>query len=302
MLNTQIKLILLIVTMGFHLDSGAQSLALSFDDGFNPSTQKHAAQWNADLLAHLAESQVKAVFYVTGSRIDSEEGINLVTDWGQQGHIISNHSYSHSNLNSNKITLKQFIVDVEKNERLLTTLPGWQKRFRFPYLKAGNTVEKRDGFRQWLMSHHYKPGAVSIDASDWYYNSRFSKWLKHNADQDPSVFRDAYLEHLWDRATYYEALSKTIFNRSSKHVLLLHTNRINAAFLPDIINMFRSKGWDIISPEEAYEDPLYSMNPDTLPAGESILWSLAKQKNIPDLRYPAEDAVYEKPILDSLGL
>jgi hypothetical protein len=44
------------------------------------------------------------------------------------------------------------------------------------------------------------------------------------------------------------------------------------------------------------------MTPAVLPAGESILWSLAKQARVPHLRYPAEDDVYEKPILDKLGL
>jgi hypothetical protein len=69
-----------------------------------------------------------------------------------------------------------------------------------------------------------------------------------------------------------------------------------------MIHMFRSKGWTIISPAEAFSDPLYSMTPAVLPAGESILWSLAKQARVPHLRYPAEDDVYEKPILDKLGL
>ena len=66
--------------------------------------------------------------------------------------------------------------------------------------------------------------------------------------------------------------------------------------------MFRDKGWTLVSPDEAYADPLYAMTPNILPAGESILWSLAKQSGASGLRYPAEDDVYEKPILDGLGL
>jgi hypothetical protein len=46
---------------------------------------------------------------------------------------------------------------------------------------------------------------------------------------------------------------------------------------------------------------VYKSQPDILPAGESVLWALAKQHNLPGLRYPAEDDVYEKPILDRLG-
>jgi len=53
--------------------------------------------------------------------------------------------------------------------------------------------------------------------------------------------------------------------------------------------MFRDKGWTLIDSEAAFNDPVYNMRPDTLPAGEcdeSILWALAKQTGVPGLRYP----------------
>ena len=143
---------------------------------------------------------------------------------------------------------------------------------------------------------------MSIDASDWYYNTRYIAWRQTHPTDDPAPFRTAYLNHLWNRASYYESLSQLVLHRSAQHVLLLHMNRINADFLPDLIDMFRDKGWTLVSPDEAYADPLYAMTPNVLPAGESILWSLAKQSGASGLRYPAEDDVYEKPILDGLGL
>jgi hypothetical protein len=79
-------------------------------------------------------------------------------------------------------------------------------------------------------------------------------------------------------------------------------NAINASFLPDVLAMFREKGWKAVSAMTAFEDALYATAPVVLPAGESIVWSLAKQSAIPGLRYPAEDSVYEKPLLDALGL
>jgi len=278
----------------------AQNIAFSFDDGFDPRTQESAAQWNAALLDGLAQSDVKAIFYASGSRVDSPEGLSLVSDWGIRGHDVSNHTYRHFSLGSN--LLEDFIADVEKNEALLINQPGWVKRLRFPYLKEGRTAEKRDGFRQWMTDHGYQSGAVSIDASDWYYSNRYEAWAANHPTEEPAAFRLAYLNHLWDRASYYDGLSQSIFNRSINHVILLHTNAINAAFIADVIAMFRAKGWNIISPDEAYSDPVYATVPNALPAGESILWSFAKQNEMPDLRYPAEDAEYEKPVLDSLGL
>ena len=280
----------------------AQNLALSFDDVPNPNSQLQASEWNAAILKSVSKAGIKSIFYVAGRRVDSPEGLSLVSDWGVDGHSVANHTYSHISLAPDKRSLESFISDVERNEELLKDIPGWTKRFRFPYLKEGRTAEKRDGFRRWMADHGYGTGAVSIDTSDWYYSNRYVAWLEGHAQEDPSIFRDAYLEHLWNRASHYDSLSQSIFDRSANHVILLHTNAINAAFLTDIIAMFKSNGWNIISPEEAYKDPLYSELPEVLPAGESVLWSLAKQNEVIGLRYPAEDGVYEKPILDALGL
>lgn len=280
----------------------AQTLALSFDDGFDPRAQPQAATWNAAMLDALAYAEVRAILFAAGQRVDTPDGLALLEAWGDAGHGIANHTYRHISLGPAKTTLDAFIADSERNEALLKPLPGWTRRFRFPYLRAGDTDDKRDGFRAWMAARDYGSGAVSIDASDWYYDLRWRAWRIAHPDADPAPFRDAYLAHLASRAAYYDGLSQQVLRRSVKHVLLLHANAINAAFLPDVIAMFRANGWTIVAPEEAYADPVYATKTTTLPAGESVLWSLAKQAGVEALRYPAEDDVYEKPILDALGL
>jgi peptidoglycan/xylan/chitin deacetylase (PgdA/CDA1 family) len=280
----------------------AQSIALSFDDGLDPREQPQAAVWNRAILEALDAGGIKSILFAAGDRVDSPAGMALVRAWGLAGHAVGNHTYSHRDFNSAGTTLSWYIGDADRNERLLSGTPGWTQRFRFPYLKEGDTEPKRDGMRAWLNAHRYESGAVSIDTSDWYYDSRYAKWRSSHAGADPAPYREAYLRHLWDRAAYYDGLSRTLLGRSAKYVILLHTRRINAEFLPDIIAMFHSKGWIIIPPAEAFADPLYAMKPAILPAGESILWALAKQAGVAHLRYPAEDDVYEKPILDRLGL
>ena len=284
------------------MGAAAQRLALSLDDGFDPVAQPNAANLNASILRALAGQNVNSIFFVAGLRVDSNEGLRLVKAWSSAGHLVANHGYSHLSLNSSKVTLETFIEDAKKNETLLAKLPIWEKRFRFPYLKEGNTEQKRDGLRQWLNFNNYASGAVSIDTSDWYYDRRLRDWLKKNPGKYPSAFRKPYLDHLLDRANYYADLGKRTLNRDIDHVMLLHTNTINAYFLSDVIAMFRTAGWEIIDPAEAYEDAVYAKQPEVLPAGESIVWSLAKQAGIPNLRYPAEDGVYEEPKLDALGL
>jgi peptidoglycan/xylan/chitin deacetylase (PgdA/CDA1 family) len=64
-------------------------LALTFDDGPNP-------KWTPRLLDVLAGHDVKATFFMLGSRAQGEPG--LVRRIAAEGHLIGNHSWSHLNL------------------------------------------------------------------------------------------------------------------------------------------------------------------------------------------------------------
>jgi peptidoglycan-N-acetylglucosamine deacetylase len=290
------------VALAFAASVHAQEMTLSFDDGFDPREQPEAATWNAAILDALAYAEVRAIFFPAGRRVDSPQGLALVRAWSEAGHGIGNHTYSHVNLAAPTTTADAFIADVAREEALLKDMPGWTRRLRFPYLKEGNDAPHRDAVRDWLAKHDYRSGAVTIDTSDWYYDVRWRAWRAAHPTADPAPFRRAYLAHLAGRAKYYDGLSKRLFKRSVRHVLLLHTNAINATFLPDVIAMFRELGWTIVRPGDAYGDPVYLRRSSALPAGESLLWSLAKEAGVTDLRYPAEDDVYEKPVLDGLGL
>jgi peptidoglycan/xylan/chitin deacetylase (PgdA/CDA1 family) len=67
----------------------AGELALTFDDGPNP-------RWTPRLLDVLAEHDVKATFFMLGSRAQMEP--ELVRRIAAEGHLIGNHSWSHPNL------------------------------------------------------------------------------------------------------------------------------------------------------------------------------------------------------------
>ncbi len=280
----------------------AQSIALTFDDGAKPGGPRMSApEVNAAILSHLKAAGVRStLFFTVGD--GSPERLALAKAWGEAGHGVGNHTVSHLSLNATKTTLAAFEAEVKACDAVIRTLPGYTKRFRFTYLKEGNTVEKRDGFRAFLKAFDYQPAPVTVDASDWYYSIRLIQRLEADPQTDLAPWRKAYLAHLWDRAQAYEAISQQVAGRSVKHVLLLHANLANALFLGDAIQMFRERGWTIVPPEAAFADPIYREQPQILPAGESLLWSLAKARGMTDLRYPAEDDVYEKPILDRLGL
>jgi peptidoglycan/xylan/chitin deacetylase (PgdA/CDA1 family) len=279
----------------------SQSIALTFDDGPNMADNigLTAAERNEAILAQLAEAHLKSILFVTRTDTNTKRN-DLIRAWGTAGHEIGNHTATHPNFA--EVSLAEYEQQFKFCDQAIRDMPGFTPRFRFPYLYEGDTIEKRDSFRAFLDSNHYKMGPVSVDTSDWYYSQRLSARLQKNPRADRLPYRDIYLRHLYDRAQYYDGLSRTVLGRSVAHVLLLHHNLVNALFLKDVIQMFRDKGWTVIDSETAFRDPVYEMRPNILPAGQSILWALAKQNGIPGLRYPGEDDVYEKPLLDRLHL
>jgi peptidoglycan/xylan/chitin deacetylase (PgdA/CDA1 family) len=257
---------------------------------------------NQAILDALRQFKLKAAMFVAGKFVDNEKNMPLLGEWNSQKHLIGNHTYSHRYYPN--INFEEYTADILRNEALLKTLPRYQRFFRFPFLKEGKTAEQRDRMRVFLKERGYRNGHVSIDASDWYVDDRLRQKLKDDPQADVKPYRDFYLKHLWERASYYDELSRKVLGYSVRHTLLVHHNVLNGLFLGDVLQMFKSKGWKLIDGEEAFTDPVFSSEPKIAPAGESIIWALAKETGKFDnlLRYPGEDGDYEKPKMDALGL
>lgn len=272
-----------------------KQIAITMDD---PTIHHKELPWediNKRILKTLDKHRIKAALFVCGMRIDSEAGKRLLKAWDSSGHLICNHTYSHTYFNSKKISAAQFIADFERADTLINTYTNYCKYFRFPYLKEGNTKEKVDSMRSVLKETGYKNGHVSIDASDWYIDGKIRDTLKVNPTANLAPYREYYIRHILDRANYYDSLSHKVLGKSVKHTLLIHHSLLNALFLEDIILALEQDGWDFIDAKSAFEDPVYSKAPDIVPCGESIVYQLAKENSelSEALRYPAEDGVYE---------
>lgn len=288
-------------------------IAFTFDD---PKTDGAAGlswqQINEGILKVLGRRKIKSVLFVCGKRVDSDAGKSLIADWDRAGHDIGNHSYSHLYFNANgdagsdgkKVTLADFEADALKNESLIRSYLHFTRLFRYPYFKEGDTAEKRDGMRSFLRQHGYRIGRATIDASDWAISTRLENHVKGNPRADVAAYGKFFLQHIWERAQFYDSLARRVLNHPVRHTVLLHHNALNALFIDQLIAMFIAKGWKPIDSDRAYSDPVYDLQPKILPAGESLIWALAKEtgKCENKLRYPGEDDVYENPKMDALKL
>ncbi len=278
-------------------------ISFTFDDGDTSELAGYTSEaWDQMILNHLKNNNITAAFFVKGNKLDNDKGRQIIQAWNDAGNMICNHTYSHPNYD--QTSFEDFKNDFIKDDSLISGYANYTKLFRFPYLKEGETVVKINQFRDFLKEHSYKNGYVTIDASDWYINGRLIKRLKEDSLSSTDGFRDFYLEHLFDRASYYENLAYKLTGRNIPHTILLHHNLTSALFLGDLIEMFKSKGWIIISARDAYTDDIFDSAPANVPEGESLIWALAKQTGKYDsvLRYPAEDGDYEKDRMDDLGL
>lgn len=283
----------------------APQFSITMDDfHWQNAVKLTAAERNRAILETLRAHSIKAAMFVIGRNIEEEEGKQLLSAWDQAGHLIGNHTYSHRNFNAPTTDVKAYGEDILRAEALVKDFPQFRKYFRFPMLKEGDTTAKRDAMRAFLSQHGYRVGHVTIDNSDWLIDQRLTARVKENPAANVKPYRDYYLEHLWSRAEYYDALAHRMLGYQVKHTLLVHFNLLNALFLGDVIAMFKAKGWQPIDAQQAFSDPVFAAQPKVIPAGESIIWSLANEKGaLPkSQRYPAEDGEYEAERMKKLGL
>ena len=259
---------------------------------------------NHRLLNLFAQRGLKVALFVCGMRVDQSEGKKLLSDWDREGHPLCNHSYSHLNFNGEKVPYERFASDFARNEPILQPYGHRTSLFRYPGLKEGDTAGKRDSFRAFLKSRGYRNGSVTIDASDWYVDQRMRERLAKDPHSAEEPYRDYLISHLLDRASFYRQLALDTLGHEIRHTLLVHYRPLEALFLADVMNAFEKAGWKWINAEDAFKDPVFSSEPQTLPAGESLVWALAAERGQfkGKLRYPGEDDAYEKPKMDALGL
>lgn len=281
----------------------SSGLAITIDDfDLKDSHLLTGAERDARIRATLARHGIKAAGFVAGKYVHEPLSGQVLTGWSREGHILGNHSFSHSYYGAQDPDA--YMADILKCEALLSGYAGFRKLFRYPFLAEGKTAQARDGLRERLHAAGYRIGHVTIDASDWYVDQRLNARLERDPKADLAPYRKFYLAHLWERASFYDGLARKLFGVPIEHSLLLHHRLTTALFLDDALKMFRTRGWRLIDAQAAFASPIFALEPKSLPSGQSLIWAVAKERGGYEalLRYPGEDGEYEKPKMDALGL
>lgn len=157
-------------------DETKKRIALTYDDGPNPVYTK-------ELLKVLEENEVKASFFLLGKNAQSYPSV--VKSLAKEGHLIGNHTYSHSNLCC--IGLENAMKECQKTNQVIEESCGQTPDyFRPPYGCAPSALEKNCSMIKVLWD---------VDPRDWECKNAdlvVKRVMDHVADGDIILMHDAY--------------------------------------------------------------------------------------------------------------
>lgn len=260
-------------------EARAKELALTFDDAPMDSTPHFESfERSRTLIRKLKALNVPTVMIFANacSREDSSSVIKQLKEYKDTGHLIANHTCSHPRLD--EVGFDAYSKDAAKGDELLTPLLFDQKFLRYPFLNEGTDAKVRDKMRSWLAAHHYRNGMVSIDNDDYIFSFKINQ-AKSRGKQIPyDKVKQLFLSHMLGAVAFYDTLAQKTLGRSPKHVLLLHEMDATVLYIDSLIKELRRRGWKIISPAEAFQDPLYSQAPRNTYAGNGIVAQIAYER------------------------
>ena len=190
-----------------------------------------------------------------------------------------------------KLSAGKYEANIARNQPMLQRLQPeadgyW---FRYPFLEEGNTVEKREQVRLWLAQHRYKIAEVSMDFQDYLWNEPYARCAAKRDEHSLQQLHDSYLATADQYIGVFRKLSHNLYGRDVPYVLLLHVGAFDAHMLPELIALFRSRGFAFVPLEQAMADPVYEQDPRlATPGGSTFLEMVATERKveIPDNQEP----------------
>lgn len=264
-------------------------IALTFDDvPRNPGGFFTPEERSRRLLASLRAAGVRqAAFFVNPGNLEQPFGAGgeqRIAAYVAAGHVIANHSYSHPHLNA--MSVQDYLANIDRAEAWLANRPGRRPWFRYPFLdEGGSDKAKRDAVRAGLAQRGLHNGYVTVDASDWNMEALAAQARAEGKTIDMDALRDLYVESHVQAAEVYNDLAVRALGRSPAHVMLMHETDLAAMFLPDLVRALRARGWEIVTADEAYADPIASLRPDVPSAQGTLTEAIAWERGIPAPRW-----------------
>lgn len=219
------------------------------------------------LIAALRDARVpQAAFFVTTGNLDRRDGAGgeaRIAAYVAAGHVIANHSHSHRW--ATRTPVAEYLADIDRAARWLNGRPGTRPWFRFPFLDEGrDTPERRDALRAGLSERGLASGYATVDSYDWYLDQLTDRAVAAGETIDRDALRNLYVETILGAAEFSDRIAVETLGRSPAHVMLLHETDLAAFYIADAVAALRAAGWEIVSADAAFADPIAAIEPDSM--------------------------------------
>jgi peptidoglycan-N-acetylglucosamine deacetylase len=245
------------------------------------------------LLMPFRVEKIPVIGFVNENKLPAPELRKILDLWLDAGADLGNHTYSHANFY--KTPLAEFekeVIDGEPVTRAALAARGRKlEYFRHPFLNVGPDPETKRAFERFLSARGYRIAPVTLDTSDYMFALVYSySPLKARIVHD-------YIPYLTIITQFFEKRAIDVIGHEIPQILLIHASQLNADQMPQILAMFRARGYSFISLEEALKDPAYAL-PDeyTGTGGFSWIhrWAMAKKLKFKTYEEEAPDWVREE--------
>lgn len=236
------------------------------------------------ILAALRAAGVPPTYgFVNAQTIEREPGdIAVIEAWRAAGQPLGNHTWSHMNLNSH--SMEEFEADIIHDEALLAKSmkdEDWHW-FRFPFLAEGDTPAKKAGAKAFLGAHGYRVAAVTMSFGDYLFTEPYARCKAKNDAKALSALGDTFLSAADESISYYRGLSRALYGRDIPYVLLLHVGALDAEMLPQLLKLYRSRGFTFVSLGDAESDEFYAGSTNLkMPPGADNLEEAMEERGLP---------------------
>jgi peptidoglycan/xylan/chitin deacetylase (PgdA/CDA1 family) len=222
------------------------------------------------LLRPFREQKIPVIGFVNEGRAEAlgPQGLRRILDlWLDAGADLGNHSYSH--LNINQTPLEEYTADIVRGEpivRAALTARGRKLEFyRHPFLFTGATPEVKKGMQAFLDQHGYRIAPVTLDNSDYEFAALYTKPAYRDR------VRKEYVPYMESIVAFFEQRSVEVVGREIPQILLIHASRLNADLMPELLAMFRRRGYTFVSLDRALSDAAYRL-PDAYTGRGGFSW------------------------------
>jgi peptidoglycan-N-acetylglucosamine deacetylase len=215
----------------------------------------------------------QAAFFVNPGQLQQPYGAGgeaRLAAYVRAGHVLANHSHNHRSLT--EIDAEAYLAEIDRAEAWLRGRPGYRPWFRFPYLNEGQRdLARRDAVFAGLATRRIRHAYVTVNASDWQMEQMATEAVQRGDAIDRDALRDLYVGNHVEAARVYDRVMVQAIGRSPIHVMLLHETDMAALYIDDLVRALRADGWQIVSADAAFADPLSELPPPRVTFGQGLL-------------------------------